>query len=268
MEIRFDISRKHRVTDANSPSYAVPMLHPNRTMAEHDLIYMVQGTWEIGQGDEIFHLTQGDVLILNAGVPHYGLSHCAAGTKTMYIHALPQEGDSCRALPYSPEEDTLPLCSHIHTYGDPGVKSCFEKVIYAMACGNAWLASAYFDALLCELRECVQAHEKKHLAEQIRERITPVGHIPKNTDIARALNISVKAAEVAFKNTYGKTIHRCILETRVEQAKFYIVNHPDMTLSALAVTLGFYDEFHLSRHFKAICGISPAAFRKQVHGNK
>jgi AraC-like DNA-binding protein len=70
-----------------------------------------------------------------------------------------------------------------------------------------------------------------------------------------------------FKNTYGKTIHQCILETRVEQAKFYIVNHPDMTLSTLATTLGFYDEFHLSRHFKAICGISPSAFRKQVHGN-
>ena len=267
MELFFDVSSKHKVMNANAPNYPTPLMHPNRILDEHDLIYIRTGEWEIGQGDETFLAREGDVLILSAGQSHYGVSPCRAGTGTMYIHALAHPTDA--AAPYLPEisREGVLLQSHIHTHGDVQIKNCFEQIVYAVSRDDHALASAYFDVLLCELRRHLQSNEKKHLAEQIRERITPVGSILKNSEIARALNVSVKTAEVAFKNTYGKTIHQCILETRVEQAKFYIVNHPDMTLSTLATTLGFYDEFHLSRHFKAICGISPSAFRKQVHGN-
>ncbi|MBQ7337489.1 MAG: AraC family transcriptional regulator [Clostridia bacterium] len=264
MDLFFDTRAPHIISDANAPSYATPHQHPNRVMAEHDFIYMSEGDWKIGQAEETFLARQGDVLILSAGLSHYGISPCAAGTKTMYIHAFPTECDACSSRPFSESPDGISLCTHIRTYGNPNVRNCFERIIYAHTCGNHTLASAYFDVLLLELKSCLYQSDKKLLAQRIREMITLSDRMLKNTDVARALNIGVKTCEIAFKNTYGTTIHRCLLETRVEQAKFYLINHPDMKLSEVASSLGFYDEFHLSRHFKEICHLSPSAFRKRV----
>ena len=123
MELFFDVSSKHKVMNANAPNYPTPLMHPNRILDEHDLIYIRTGEWEIGQGDETFLAREGDVLILSAGQSHYGVSPCRAGTGTMYIHALAHPTDA--AAPYLPEisREGVLLQSHIHTHGDVQIKN-------------------------------------------------------------------------------------------------------------------------------------------------
>ena len=132
MELFFDVSSKHKVMNANAPNYPTPLMHPNRILDEHDLIYIRMGEWEIGQGDETFLAREGDVLILSAGQSHYGVSPCRAGTGTMYIHALAHPTDA--AAPHLPKisREGVLLQSHIpggtgefggrgfHPFGIPG----------------------------------------------------------------------------------------------------------------------------------------------------
>ncbi len=268
MELFFDLSSKHRIMNAAAPNYPTPVMHPNRILDEHDLIYIRRGAWEIGQEGETFLAREGDVLILSAGFSHYGVSPCCAGTGTMYIHVQPTGGDVGGAPALAQTAEGVSLRSHIRTHGSACVKNCFEQIIYAVSRADAALASAYFDVLLCELHRYLQPNEKKQLAEQIRERITLADRMLTNEEIARSLNIGVKTCETAFKNTYGMTIHRYVMESRVEQAKFYLLNHPTMKLSEIAATLGFYDEFHLSRHFKRFCRVSPSLFRRGVRAQE
>ncbi len=257
MQHVFDISQRHFITISSKNQYISPAQHPNRMLSEHDFIYMLEGTWKIGQDGEEYLLSRDQVLILTAGKHHYGISPCSAGTKTVFIHA--------RALP----TDRAPgacicLPSHIHAGSNPAVKRCFEQVVYAKSCHDDAMAAVYFDALLYELQRCVQLASKSTVPEQIRQLIISSDRLLSNQAIADRLHISLKSAEQAFKKHFGKTIHRYQLEVKIENAKFYLSNFPDMRLHEISANLGFYDEFHFSKQFKLLTGISPGAYRKQL----
>ena len=83
-----------------------------------------------------------------------------------------------------------------------------------------------------------------------------------NKEIAGTLGISVKTAENSFKEKYNITIHQYLLKRKIEEAKFYLANFPEMKVGEIALNLGFYDEFHLSRQFKKSAGVSPTDYRK------
>lgn len=251
----FDISKKHIITAANRNKYVNSTLHPNRNMKEHDFIYVVEGEWIIGQDDEHFHIKKDDVLILYANRSHYGVVPCTAGSKTMYVHAL-----------YAPSDETcsdrqIILKSHIHA--NVNVKNCFEKIIYAVSAEKENMASAYFDALLCELENCTAKNKDDSIAELIRQMIISSSEILTNTEIAAAFNLGVKTCENIFKNAFNTTLHKYVIDTKLESVKFYLIHFPDMKLSEISENLGFYDEFHMSRLFKKSVGMSPGQYRNE-----
>ncbi len=258
----FNISSRHEIRAANHNNFATPTPHPDRNMNQHDFIYMLDGEWIIGQEGEEFHIKSGDVLILAANHSHYGIKNCTAGTKTMYIHAMFDGGNTCD----NPESDTVILDSLIKVGGNTAVKNIFEKIIYAKSSKNELLASVYFDTLLCELRACMK-RSSSNLAEDIRQLIVSSEKIPTNTEIAKALSVSVKTAENTFKAAYGTTLHKYAIEAKIEEAKFYLSNFPNMKLYEIAQNLGFCDEFHLSRHFKNAVGLAPGEYRKTKAGS-
>ena len=268
MDNKFCVSGRHSIIDANFNSYEVPTQHPNRNMDMHDFIYILNGTWIIGQGNEHYTVQKDDVLILSAGLDHYGVEECSPGTKTMYIHASFESGEESD-VPASKSSqrriDEIIISNYVNALNHPNIKSCFEKIILAKIEGEEVKASAYFDILLYELSELSLKNKKDSLASNIRELIvSSVGQMLKNYEIADRLNVSVKTAENVFKNAYGMTIHQYLLKTKVEQAQTYLVNFPEMKLCEVARNLGFYDEYHLSRQFKNICHITPGEYRKGV----
>ncbi len=253
MEHFFDISRNHVITSAGINHYKSPLMHPNRNMSEHDFIYMLKGTWKIGQEDEEYDIAQGDVLLLEAGRPHYGITPCSAGTVAMYVHAEGLASDK-------ESENSIRLCSLIRAKAHPLIKHCWEKIIFSKRHGEKLQASIYFNTILYELNSCIK-NDHNTIADQICQFITFADGIPSNEDIAKECNISLKTAEQTFKKAFGKTIHQYILETKMETAKQYLTDFPNMRLYEIATALGFYDEFHFSRQFKKIIGVSPKEFK-------
>ena len=83
-----------------------------------------------------------------------------------------------------------------------------------------------------------------------------------NKEIAEILNVGVRTAESAFKDCFGITIHQYQLMQKIEHAKFCLEYYPQMKIIDISLSLGFYDEFHFSRQFKKIVGVSPTDYRK------
>ena len=98
----YDLWAPRRVSAASYIAYKAPSQHPDRIMQEHDLVYFLEGEWEVYQDNIPYLLRRGDVLLLHGGRHHYSKRPCLAGTNTIYIHIFPAPGDSY--LP--PEEQT------------------------------------------------------------------------------------------------------------------------------------------------------------------
>lgn len=65
----------------------------------------------------------------------------------------------------------------------------------------------------------------------------------------------------SFKATFGRSPHAFVIRRRVEMAAKHMIQ-TDMSLRDIALGCGFADQAHLSKHFRAVTGETPAAWRR------
>lgn len=254
MKLCFEKDCRRQVTEANINYYAMPFIHPERKMADHDFIYMLEGEWKIGQNDEIFTLKKDSLLILSANNRHFGAAPCKKDTKTMYFHLSADAEDLCDTA------DGLPCL--IDTSANKNIKRIFHDTVEAKLSGNEHKAGLLSELLLCELMTENNLAEQNPISDRI---INTIRRSPEkffsNKELAEKLDVSVKTAENKFKSTCGITIHQYILKFKAEQAVSYFKNFPEMQIKEVAYNLGFYDEYHFSKQFKKVMGVSPTEYR-------
>jgi len=57
------------------------------------------------------------------------------------------------------------------------------------------------------------------------------------------------------------TPHAYVLAQRVAKAQ-NLLEHADLSLSQIAIAVGFADQSHLTRRFRQVAGISPGRYRR------
>lgn len=254
-------NRLHTVTDANVNFYKAPCIHPSRRMREHDFIYLLKGEWELGQNGKTYKLTEDSLLILFAGQEHYGVSPCKAGTKTMYFHATCEDGDLFDA------SGAHPPCIRTLTdaKGSPGIRELFSEVVTHKLSGAERKAALYLELLLLELAAPKMCFKEKEIAADIQSMIH---RYPEkfftNEALAQAVNVSTKTAETKFKAAFGKTIHQYVLDFKIKEACSYFERFEGIAVKEVAYNLGFCDEYHFSKQFSKLTGMSPKRYKAEV----
>lgn len=260
MVYRFCISEHRAVEYAGSWCFERPYIHPSRELTVHDFIFMIDGEWEIGIGKEVYKMRNNDVLLLPAGLHHFGIKPCAPNTTYMYVHIYAHPKDSVYGAEAQDSGGMLFINNFINTAEYPNIKSLFEKIIKTK--DDPHVSKAYVTTLLYELSELGLPCHRETLAHLIRRYAVSLAKIPTNEEIAEHFHVSKRTAETVFKKQYNATLHEYILKYKLDEGKRLLIDFPDMKLHTMARTLGFYDEYHFSRMFKRHFGVSPNKFKK------
>jgi len=94
--------------------------------------------------------------------------------------------------------------------------------------------------------------------EKARALLSDPGN-PSVARIARSLGISESGLRRAFKNTFGVSPVQYRIHIRINQAK-YLLESTEMTVSAVADALGFYDQAYFCKIFRKYIGVSPKQY--------
>ncbi len=82
-------------------------------------------------------------------------------------------------------------------------------------------------------------------------------------DMAKQVSLSPSRLHVVYKEVFGITPTRDVIQIKIEQAKALFQMDAEMTLPMVAERLGYHNQYHFIRQFKAITGITPGAYRKK-----
>lgn len=262
----FNLNTNRKIIIASQNTFLTPVKHPSRTLNEHIISYVTKGSWQLNIGSEVINAKNDTVFIQPANISHTGLKNCPAGTHTMFIHFSVENGDEFINTQFHESYDAYVYVNTlIDAKSNPEIKRTLIKIIEEHAKGNNLKASSYLNILLCELSDSSIYDKSKYaLGANIKKILATSAHKNfSNKEIAQMLNVSVRTAETTFKDCFGMTIHQYQLTQKIERAKFCLEYYPQMKIIDISLSLGFYDEYHFSRQFKKLTGLSPTNYRKK-----
>lgn len=256
-----------RVINSCNFNQHIRSAHPDRVMDEHDLIYIKEGTWNLGQDGHEYEVRAGDVILLQSGHHHYGTKPCDGVVKTCFVHFSGSEKDFVGA-PGSRTENAWVFPAVTHCQNDPMVEHYFNRIIYTYWSESDYAAvkaSAYLDLLLWELSSVKEGGEKAaSIVEDMKLQMKKnPGRFISNAEFAGMYCCSVRTIASKFKESTGTSVHAWQMRLKCRMADELLQHDPSITLKEIAANYGFYDEYHFSKCFKKLMGHSPKSQNKE-----
>lgn len=241
------------------------IFHPDRIMNEYDMLFLTNGNWDIYEDDNLYHVSSGQILLLEPGKHHYSLTKCSPEMRNMFLHlsVLPGDGQySDTALSIAKLTDCNPR---------PDIPRLFDEIIDLYWSAPNGLKSfrmqTLLSSLLIELSDLAKTPVKSIDSEisdiLSRFRSNPdIFYSPE--ELAYEYGMSLRTLSSHFKVQTGTTVHQYQLNLKLDRAYDALIQNPTRSIKDLAVSYGFYDEFHFSKLFKRKFGISPSLINKPV----
>lgn len=85
-------------------------------------------------------------------------------------------------------------------------------------------------------------------------------------DIAEHVSLSISQLQREFSANFSISPVKYLREVRIGVAR-HLLESSDQTLAQIATDCGFYDQSHLTRHFKASTGLTPMKYRNRFRND-
>lgn len=81
--------------------------------------------------------------------------------------------------------------------------------------------------------------------------------------MAKTVPLSTSRFHAVYKALFGTTPTQDLIDARVDRAKTLLRTDVNISLREVAEKLGYHDQYHFIRQFKAVTGHTPGAYRKE-----
>ena len=245
------------------------LIHPDRVMNEHDLIYCISGSWEIWQNEKQYMLHSGESLLLSAAMHHYGIQRSSADCETIFIHFSAEEDDAldldCCIHP-TPIANQFIIPVLNHSSQSSIVYDLFCQIVDAFWSPTVYAsieAEAYLTLLLAHItKSCSQVQEKHVGKNDLINKILLMLDVNEdrfysNEELAEVINVHPRTLHNYFVEIVGMPVHRYQIQTHLAKAHKLLSADSSLPLSVVAERFGFCDEYHFSKYYKRQFGFSP-----------
>ena len=229
--------------------------YPMHTHDDWAVMLVDDGAVAYGLGRADHHAVPGALTLLPPGVPHDGHSAIEGKGYRKRVLYLDPDWLPATAQGLAVRRPTLaataPIAAALKVHAalqDPGDLMAAEH----------WLLTVR-DEVLTHLGSPAPTLRDAPLARRLRALL--------DDRLTESFTIAAAAAELGthprhlvrvFSQTYGIAPHQYLVGRRVDLARRLLVDgHRPAETAALA---GFHDQAHLTRHFRRILGVTPAAF--------
>lgn len=260
----FSIDQPRTISLCNKNYSPEGILHPDRIMEEYDFLYMVNGEWEIYEEEHAYTLTPGSLLILQPGKHHFSKKKCTADMRNMFLHCNQLSSDRV-ANNQSIFINKLTDCK---TKSD--VNTLFESIIETYWNTDKSFKdlrlNAMFQLLLTSLGSSAtkQTISNDPLVSEILRLFSLESHrFFTLTELAERFYVSPRTISKHFRQSTSLSVHQYQLNLKLSMAHEQLPFNGQRGLRDLALSYGFYDEFHFSKLYKRKYGYSPSIRQKK-----
>jgi AraC-like DNA-binding protein len=230
------------------------------------------GVEEFDYGGSLLRAGPGGVALLNPDVVHTGQAATPAGWtyRVLYpevavVTSIAEELGWQRGTPWFPETVLY----------DPATAAQLRRAHQAAEHGDPLASSSLLTAALSRL---LRAHAAPHPAtagvpvsrapasvRAVRELLPErLADAPSLAELAALTGLSQFALLRAFRRETGMPPHAYLNQLRVRRARRLLDD--GLAPADVAAQTGFADQAHLTRHFKRVMGVPPAAYQRERAG--
>ncbi len=228
-------------------------IHPTVTVDSFELIYVVCGEVHLREGDALYHLKSGDMILLSPNTEHGGTQKSVGSTSFYWLHFYTDNiGALCPQKLISVSEKDI---------------RTFREIMHLQET-NRTLAELTLARFLIELNtHHIDGNKLTHeIAEFVRihanRRLTV-------TEVAQHFGYSADHLSKLMRREFGFDTKTLIVKRRLEHMESLLIN-TDQTVKEVALQCGFEDENHFVKFFKYHEKTTPSEFRNRyfyVHMN-
>lgn len=224
-----------------------PWIHPTVTVSTYEIIYVTEGFVHIREGETVYHLKKGDMLLLEPNVEHGGTEVSPDRTSFYWLHYR------CSA----PDALHFPKCS---VPDEVNALRTFGELIHLQQ-ANPTVAELMLARFLLECGTKAE-YGNKRVAE-IAAYIRANSRYPLSVvDVAQRFGYSADHLSRMFKKEFGYDAKTAITKNRLEYVESKLLNS-EFSIKEIAAECGFEDENAFVKFFKYHTKTTPTMFRNK-----
>lgn len=269
----FSFTGSRRVLLCGTNYYPTPEYHGDRVLEEHDLMYILEGSWQLAQDNDIYNLKAGDVILLRAGSHHWGTAPCTVGSRNMFIHFSREKEDRLKAELTGAEArlfatgNTFCVGTLTHCGLENEMNDLFRNVVqvyWGHRDDRNRLLNILLNEILNELSS-IARNSAPQAEDWIMDLLSVLNRNPDRLyslgEAAEIAGMSERVFSARFRKMMGKSFHEYQADRKLNLA-YEALRTGRYTVREAAAEYGFNDPFYFSRLFRRKFGVTPSEIRK------
>ena len=245
---------------------AEPFYHADRTVDFDILIYVLEGTIYVTEGDTDYSVKSGELLFLKSGVHHYGKYEISKGTRWYFIHFGTDDDIKGFSEYGTPDKEKLYVNIPKYTKGLSGSDTEWriaEFITYANSADKmrSWNINVRLFQLLSDiafLRSSTELTLPVRICRYLDSHYKDSFSVKK---LEKEFYLSYKYMAARFRKDIGCSMQQYHTAARLNEAAG-LLRSTLLPVNEIARDVGYDDALYFSKCFSSRFKSSPTAYRK------